>query len=69
VQGPAQRGVVEQQRGHRPTRRLVVGQLGGGDQLAAHAVACARDRAWPRVTAAADRYVEFSGLVEVEPLP
>jgi hypothetical protein len=44
-------------------------RIGGRDQLAAHAAACARDRAWPLVTAAADRYVEFSGLVEVEQLP
>jgi hypothetical protein len=50
-------------------RARVVGQLGGADQLAAHVVACARDRAWPLVTAAAERYVEFSGLVEVEQLP
>lgn len=39
-------------------RARVVGQL-GGDQLDAHAVACARDRGRPLVTAAAGRYAGF----------
>ena len=49
------------------SRARAVGRL-GGDQLAAHVVACARDRGWPLVTADAGRYREHTGLVEVEQL-
>jgi hypothetical protein len=49
-------------------RARAVGEL-GGDQLAAHAVACARDRGWRLVTADADRYDAHARLVEVEQLP
>lgn len=49
-------------------RARAVGHL-GGDQLAAHVVACARDRGWPVVTAIADRYHAHAGTVEVEQLP
>lgn len=49
-------------------RARTVGGL-GGDQTVAHVVACARDRGWAVVTAAADRYRDHTGLVEVEQLP
>jgi hypothetical protein len=42
----------------------------GGDQLAAHALLCARDRGWPLVTGDAARYAgtDLAG-VEIEQLP
>jgi hypothetical protein len=49
-------------------RAYTVGAL-GGEQLDAHAVACARDRGWPVVTAEAYRYAARDGAVEVEQLP
>ena len=51
-------------------RAYAVGAL-GGEQLDAHAVACARDRGWPLVTAEAHRYAARDGTVavEVEQLP
>jgi hypothetical protein len=49
-------------------RAYAVGAL-GGEQLDAHAVACARDRGWPVVTAEAHRYAARDGAVEVEQLP
>jgi hypothetical protein len=52
-------------------RARTVGQLSGqldGDQVAAHAVACARDRGWALVTGTPDRYERLGGLIEIEPL-
>ncbi len=49
------------------SRARTVGQL-GGEQRDAHAVACARDRGWPLVTADASRYAGFDGL-DLEQLP
>lgn len=48
-------------------RARSVGLL-GGDQLDAHAGACARERGWPLVTADPARYAVFGGI-ETEPLP
>ncbi len=48
-------------------RARAVGLL-GSPPVDAHAVACARDRGWPLVTADPDRYVPF-GEVELEALP
>jgi hypothetical protein len=49
-------------------RAYAVGEL-GGDALQAHAVACARDRGWPVLTADVERYAGRRRVVEVEQLP
>lgn len=50
-------------------RARAVGLL-GGPQADAHAVACARERGWPLVTAQPARYAEYGHVgVDIEPLP
>ena len=51
-------------------RAREVGQLAGsgGDQVAAHTVACARDRGWALVTGTPERYHRHTGLIQLEPL-
>ena len=49
-------------------RAYAVGTL-GGESRDAHAVACARDRGWPLVTAEAHRYAAHDRGNEVEQLP
>ena len=50
-------------------RARTVGRL-GGPQADAHAIACARDRGWPLVTADPDRYARYQDAgVILEPLP
>lgn len=50
-------------------RARTVGRL-GGRLVDAHAIACARERGWPLLTAHPDRYMPYSDTgVELEPLP
>lgn len=50
-------------------RARAVGLL-GGPQADAHAVACARERGWPLVTAQPTRYADYGHAgVDIEPLP
>lgn len=50
-------------------RARAVGML-GGDQVDAHAMLCASDRAWPLVTTDPRRYAALhSAAVDIEPLP
>jgi predicted nucleic acid-binding protein len=50
-------------------RARAIGLL-GGLQADAHAVACARERGWPLVTAQPARYAEYGHAdIDIEPLP